>query len=78
MSQNDGVFRLPPLIPNSSSPSSNSNSISSGHRIGYWKADSQTPITSNVLPTTESRRHRWQVRFFSLNSIFSLPLPFLL
>lgn len=62
---NDGVFRLPPLIPTSSSPSSNSNSINSHHRIGYWKADSQTPISSNVLPAAEAQRHRytaWQVR----------------
>ncbi|XP_031621632.1 uncharacterized protein LOC116339738 [Contarinia nasturtii] len=60
---NDGVFRLPPLIPNSSTPSSNSNSINSDHhRIGYWKADSQTPISSSGLPTADSHRHRstWQ------------------
>lgn len=80
MSQsNDGVFRLPPLLPNSSSPSSHSNSLTSTHRMGYWKADSQSPIASNALPAVDSHRHRcsWQVRFLNGSSTF-LYLFFLL
>lgn len=72
MSQsNDGVFRLPPLLPNTSSPSSNSNSLTSTHGIGFWKADSQSPIATNAMPTVEPHRHpcSWQVSQLNLKLI---------
>lgn len=60
----DGVFRLPPLLPNTSAPSSHSNSLTSTHGMGYWKADSQLPIATNPRPSSDSHRHRysWQVK----------------
>lgn len=60
----DGVFRLPPLLPNTSAPSSHSNSLTSTHGMGYWKADSLSQIATNAQPTLDSHRHRysWQVK----------------
>lgn len=58
--QNEPVYRLPSLIPNESP--SNSNSLNSGHQISYWKASSQSPITSTTLPPVVT--HREHVRHF--------------
>lgn len=57
---NEPVYRLPSLIPNESP--SNSNSLNSGHQISYWKASSQSPITSTTLPPVVT--HRERVRHF--------------
>lgn len=63
---NEPVYRLPPLLPNASSPSSNSNSLNSGHhQISYWKASSQSPITSATLPPVVT--HRERVRHFLMH-----------
>lgn len=58
--QNEPVYRLPSLIPNETP--SNSNSLNSGHQISYWKASSQSPITSTTLPPVVT--HRERVRHF--------------
>lgn len=58
--QNEPVHRLPSLLPNESP--SNSNSLNSGHQISYWKANSQSPITSVTLPPVVT--HRERIRHF--------------
>lgn len=64
--QSKTVYRLPSLssenVLSSSVPSSNSNSITSTNHLHFWKAGSQSPITSpsSESPTTrQSRQQRF-------------------
>lgn len=58
------VYRLPSLssenVLSSSVPSSNSNSITSTNHLHFWKAGSQSPITSPSCATPTTRQSRQQ------------------
>lgn len=66
------------MLPNTSSPSSNSNSLTSTHQIGYWKASSQLPITSNTLPQIHSHRARIRNFFIQFWKYAMWPLALIL
>lgn len=63
-SQSKTVYRLPSLssenVLSSSAPSSNSNSITSTNHLHFWKAGSQSPITSPSCATPTTTRQSQQ------------------